>query len=58
MSVQRRPDPDGSPRGASLEATREELLRRGRPFPAHEDMVIEELSDEEAEAFWAEITQA
>jgi hypothetical protein len=32
-------------------------LARGR-LPPHEDMVIGELTDEEAAAFWAAITQA
>ena len=41
--------------GASLEVAREEALRRGRPFPRYEEMVIEELTDEESEAFWAAI---
>lgn len=36
----------------------EELLACGRLFPSYEDMVIEELSDEEAESFWAAVTQA
>jgi hypothetical protein len=44
--------------GKPPEVTPAELLARGRPFPPYEDMVIEELSDEEAEAFWAAITQA
>jgi hypothetical protein len=37
------------------------LLRSCSPaagLPPDKDMVIEELSDEEAEAFWAAITQA
>jgi hypothetical protein len=41
-----------------LEVAPEELLARGRPLPPYEDMVIEELSDEEAESFWVAITQA
>lgn len=44
--------------GKPLEVAPAALLVRGRPFPPYEDMVIEELSDEEAEAFWAAITQA
>ncbi len=59
MSVERADD-EGRRQapGASLEVAPQELLARGRPFPPYEDMVIEELSDEEAEAFWAAITQA
>jgi hypothetical protein len=34
-----------------LEVSVEELLRRGRPFPSHEEMIIEGLTDEEEEAF-------
>lgn len=30
----------------------EELLKRARPLPPHEEMVIEDLSDEEAQAFF------
>jgi hypothetical protein len=41
--------------GASRELSREEVLRRGRPFPPYEEMVIAELTDEESEAFWAAI---
>lgn len=41
-----------------MEVAPEELLARGRPFPPDKDMVIEELSDEEAESSWAAITQA
>jgi hypothetical protein len=58
MSVQHA-DEEGRPSpGKSLEVAPEELLARGRPFPPYKDMVIAELSDEEAESFWAAITQA
>ncbi|HSH60506.1 MAG TPA: hypothetical protein VK988_12895 [Acidimicrobiales bacterium] len=43
--------------GGSLEMSREELLRRARPFPTHEEMIIEELTDQEAEAFWSAINE-
>lgn len=33
----------------------EELLRRARPLPPHEEMAIEDLSDEEADAFLATV---
>jgi len=34
-----------------LELSVEELLRRARPLPPHDEMVIEDLSEEEGEAF-------
>ena len=37
----------------SLELPVEELLRRARPLPPLEDMVIDDLTDEEAEEFLA-----
>lgn len=37
----------------SLELPVEELLRRARPLPSHEDMVIDDLTVEEGEAFLA-----
>ena len=43
---------------APPEETPEQVLARGRPFPPHEQMVIDELTDEEAEAFWMAINQA
>jgi hypothetical protein len=58
MSVQHADDEGRPSPGRSLEAAPEELLARGRPFPPYKDMVIEELSDEEAESFWAAIPQA
>jgi hypothetical protein len=45
---------DGRPE-APRALTREEYLARGRPLPALEEMVIEDLTDEEAEAFWVAI---
>jgi hypothetical protein len=38
--------------GASLEVSREEVLRRGRPLPPLEESAIEDLTDEEWQAFW------
>jgi hypothetical protein len=35
----------------SLELPVGELLRRGHPFPPHEEMIIEGLTDDEEEAF-------
>jgi hypothetical protein len=58
MSVPHADDQGHRSPGESLEVPREELLARARPLPPHEDMVIGELTDEEAAAFWAAITQA
>lgn len=44
------------PRGQqSLELPVEEVLRRARPLPPRDEMVIDDLSDEEGEAFLAEL---
>lgn len=43
-----RPNP-----GESLELPVEELLRRARPLPPHEEMVIDDLTEEEGAAFLA-----
>jgi hypothetical protein len=51
MTVQ----PAGSRPEAPRALTREEYLARGRPLLPLEEMVIEDLTDEEAEAFWAAI---
>lgn len=37
----------------SLELPVEELLRRARPLPPHDEMVIEDLTQEEGAAFLA-----
>ena len=39
----------------SLELPVEELLRRARPLPPHAEMAIDDLTDEEAEAFFEAI---
>lgn len=39
--------------GESRELPVHELLRRARPLPPHEEMVIEELTEEEGRAFLA-----
>jgi hypothetical protein len=39
------------PEERHLELSVEELLRRARPLPAHDEMMIEDLSVEEGEAF-------
>jgi hypothetical protein len=38
-----------------LELPVEELFRRARPLPDHNEMVIEDLSEEEGEAFLAAV---
>jgi len=43
--------PEPAPRGASLERSREEVLAEARPLPPHEDMMIEDLTDEEERIF-------
>jgi hypothetical protein len=46
--------PEPSP-SESLELPVEELLRRGRPLPPYDEMVIDDLTPEEAEAFLAAV---
>jgi hypothetical protein len=46
-------EPVRSSRGENLELPVEELLRRARPLPSHEEMVIDELTEEEGAAFLA-----
>ena len=41
--------------GQHLELPVEELLRRARPLPPHDEMVIEDLSQEEGAAFLAAV---
>jgi hypothetical protein len=38
-----------------LELPLEELMRRARPLPPHDQMVIEDLTEEEGEAFLAAV---
>jgi hypothetical protein len=38
--------------------TRDEVLARGRPFPRYEDVVIDDLTDEEEDAFLNAIADA
>jgi len=49
-------DPE-SAAGAILELPVEELLRRARPLPPHEEMVIDDLTEEEGVAFLAALTE-
>jgi hypothetical protein len=46
-------DPIHPSQGKSLELPVEELLRRARPLPPREDMVIDDLTTEEGDAFLA-----
>ena len=47
-------EPISQPReGESLESPVAELLRRARPLPPHEEMVIDDLTEEEGTAFLA-----
>jgi hypothetical protein len=41
----------------SLELPVEELLKRARPMPPHRQMVIDDLSSEEGEAFLAAVLE-
>lgn len=43
--------------GESLELSVEELLRRARPLPSHEEMVIDDLTEDEGEAFLAALEE-
>jgi hypothetical protein len=45
-------------KGASLERSREEVLAAARPLPPHEEMLIEDLTDEEERIFVAAILDA
>lgn len=45
--------PVRSGQGESLELPIEELLRRARPLPPHEKMLIDDLTEEEGAAFLA-----
>jgi hypothetical protein len=49
--------PVESKHGPSLELPVEELLRRARPLPPHEEMVIEDLTEEEGAAFLAALAE-
>lgn len=53
MSTQ--PTDDGR-RGEHLEVPADEVLRKARPYPPREELVIDDLTDDEEEAFWEAIT--
>jgi hypothetical protein len=44
-------EPVQSGRGENLELPVEELLRRARPLPPHQEMLIDDLTEEEGAAF-------
>lgn len=44
--------------GDNMELPVEELFRRARPLPPHEEMVIDDLSEEEGAAFLAALESA
>ncbi len=44
--------------GQSPDETREQVLPRGKPFPLHEEMAIDGLTDDEEEKFLAAIADA
>jgi len=46
-------EPVKSGRDESLELPVEELIRRARPLPPHEEMLIDDLTEEEGAAFLA-----
>ena len=46
-----------TPNAGHLELPVEELLRRARPMPPHEQMIIEDLDDEEGAAFLAALQE-
>ncbi len=41
----------------SLELPVEELLRRARPLPTHEEMLLDDVDEEEGQAFLAAIAE-
>lgn len=49
--------PVESKRSPSLELPVEELLRRARPLPPHEEMVIDDLTEQEGAAFLAALDE-
>lgn len=49
---------DAASKGASLERRREEVLTAARALPPHEDMLIEDLTDEEERIFVEAILNA
>lgn len=50
-------DESGLPLNTSLELPVEELLKRARPLPPYPEMVIDDLTPEEGEAFLAAVLE-
>lgn len=50
-------EPQEQPEGGHFELPVEELLRRARPLPPHEEMAIEDLSEDEGRAFLAALAE-
>jgi hypothetical protein len=50
-------DEHGLPVNECLELPVEELLKRARPLPPHSEMVIDDLTPEEGEAFLAAVLE-
>lgn len=48
----------GESYGGSLEKSREQVLADAKPFPPFDEMVIEDLTDEEADSFMETILNA
>ncbi len=42
--------------GEHLELPVDEVLRRAKPYPPREELVIEDLTDDQEDAFWEAIT--
>lgn len=47
---------DAGRAGEHRELPVDQVLRNARPYPPREELVIEDLTDEEEEAFWEAIT--
>jgi len=50
-------EPIDSHRTVCLELPVEELLRRARPLPSHEEMLIDDVTEEEGAAFLAALEE-
>ena len=43
--------------GEHLEVSTDEVLRQARPYPPREELVIDDLTDDEEDAFWDTVTE-
>lgn len=50
-------DPRASRSDNHLELPVEEVLRRAKPYPPREELVIDDLTDDEEKAFWEAISR-